>query len=292
MRIAVIRVLNKETLQMKKIILAAALVLSALTLSAQPPVPKSVVFAGETVRFDREDLYERMDRELITFCYMHTTSTLMLKRSERVFREIEPILKEMGIPDDLKYLMVIESNLDPSSVSKAGAAGFWQLMPTAAREYGLEVNANVDERYNTAKATIAACKYLKEAYRKYGNWMTAAASYNAGMGAVSQRLEQQHQSSAMDLWLKSETSRYMFRILVAKMFLEDPKSFGFDEVEKYPYRAPVKIIEVTDPIANLVTFAEMNGVSYLELKRANLWLREDKLNNSSHRTYKIIIPQH
>lgn len=279
-------------MKIRILLAAAALTLTAICASAQPKVPSSIRFAGETIRFDREDLYERMDRELITFTYMHTTSTLMLKRSQRVFHEIEPILKEQGIPDDLKYLMVIESNLDPSSVSRTGAAGYWQLMQGTAREYGLEVNANVDERYNTAKATRAACKYLKAAYAKYGNWMTVAASYNAGMGGISQRLENQRRKSAMDLWLNSETSRYMFRILAAKMFFEDPQNFGFNVDERYEYRAPAEIVKVEDTVESLVDFAESHGVSYLELKRANLWLREDKLNDSSHRTYYIAIPQH
>lgn len=274
--------------------IAVTIVLSSsVTAYAQPPsVPQSITFAGETIRFDRSDLYERMDRELITFTYMHTNTTLMLKRSARVFREIEPILRENGVPDDLKYLAVIESNLDPSSVSPAGASGLWQLMSATAREYGLEVNTNIDERFNTRKATEAACKYLKTAYEKYGDWMTVAASYNAGMGGISSRLESQHEDSAMDLWLNSETSRYMFRLLVAKMLFEDPASFGFPikESDKYKYIPPKEIVTVTETVPDLVIFAKSHGVSYYQLKNANLWLRESKLNDSSHRTYLVTIP--
>ena len=279
---------------MKRFLLtASAVLLFTVSICAQPPsVPQSINFAGQTITFDRPDLYERMDRELITFTYMHTNSTLMLKRSKRIFAEVEPILRENGIPDDLKYLMAIESNLDPSSVSPAGAAGLWQFMTATGRQYGLEVNSNIDERYNTKKATEAACKYLKEAYAKYGDWMTVAASYNAGMGGISSRLQAQRQESAMDLWLVTETSRYMFRILAAKMMFENPQSFGFDVTEEdmYPFYPPKEVVIVTDPIADLVLFAGQHQISYARLKEANLWLREDKLNNASHRTYYVTIP--
>ncbi len=279
---------------MKRLFLAAlAAALFAGSATAQPPqVPEKILFAGQTITFDRPDLYERMDRELITFTYMHTNSTLMLKRSNRIFQEVEPILEKNGIPDDLKYLMAIESNLDPASVSPAGAAGLWQFMAATARQYGLEVNSNVDERYNTEKATEAACKYLQDAYKKYGDWMTVAASYNAGMGSISTKLEDQREESALDLWLETETSRYMFRIIAAKMMFEDPMSFGFHvtEADKYPYREPRKLVTVTETIPNLVLFAGQHGTNYARLKEANLWLREDKLNDSSHKVYYITIP--
>ena len=166
---------------------AAALFLSCLTSAAQPKVPDYIVFAGDTVRFDRADLRERMDRELIAFCYSHANSTLMIKRANRYFPQIEPLLKAAAVPDDLKYLMVIESNVDPKAVSSAGAAGFWQFMKETGKSFGLVVNTEVDERYNTEKATLAACRYLKQAYAKYHDWLTAAASYNAGQGSSSRR---------------------------------------------------------------------------------------------------------
>jgi len=271
-----------------------ALGLMCLCASAQPPkVPRSMRFADETIRFDSNDMIERMDRELITFTYMHTTSTLMLKRSRRIFAEVEPILRENGVPEDLKYLMVIESNLDPSSVSTAGAAGLWQFMSATARAYGLEVNTNVDERYNTRKATEAACRYLKEAYAKYGDWMTVAASYNAGQAGISRQLSAQQQRSAMQLWLLPETMRYMFRILAAKRLFEDPDSFGFhvEEEDYYPYLPPRTVVRMSEPIESLVEFAKQYGITYAQLRTANLWLREDKLNNAAHKEYQIVIPQ-
>ena len=270
------------------------LVLACPQLAAQPPrVPESVTFAGETIRFDRSDLYERMDRELLAFTYMHTTSILMLKRSDRIFKQVVPILRRYGIPEDLKYLMVIESNLDPQALSPAGAAGLWQFMASAAKEYGLEVNANVDERYNIEKATIAACRYLKRSYNRFGDWMSVAASYNAGPGAIVSRMEAQQEKRAADLWLLNETSRYMFRVLAAKMMFEDPAAFGFNvpEEDRYPVMQVKEVVDVNEPIPDLVEFAKDHGISFAQLKRANLWLRESKLNNASKRNYEIIIPR-
>lgn len=259
-----------------------------------PSVPKMIVFAGDTIRFDRQDIYERMDRELISFTYMHTNSTLMLKRSKRIFAKVVPILRANGVPEDLKYLMAIESNFDPKALSSAGAAGLWQFTKSTAKEYGLEVSSEVDERYHIEKETVAACKYLLEAYDKYGDWMTVAASYNGGQNGISKRIENQRQRKAMDLWLVEETSRYMFRILAAKMFFEDPASFGFyvREKDKYPVEPkPKETVSVSGPIENLVDFAEEHGIRYATLKGANLWLRDSKLTNKAGKTYEIVIPR-
>lgn len=257
-----------------------------------PKVPASVSFAGKTYRFDRPDLYERMDREMISFTYSHTNSLLMLKRADRMFAQVVPILKKNGVPEDLKYLMAIECNLDPTSVSVAGARGPWQFMKAAARENGLEVGDEVDERFNIQKATEAACKYLKAAYAKYGEWITVAASYNAGQGGISQRIDVQRQKNAMDLSLPAETSRYIFRLLTAKYFFEHPEAFGFHvrPEECYPYIPPRETITVTGPIESLTDFAEEHGTTYFLLKEANLWLRADKLTNKAGKTYKIAIP--
>ena len=256
------------------------------------PVPEEVVFAGQKIKLDRADLRERMDRELIAFTYSHSTSTLMIKRANKLFPQIEPILKRMGVPDDLKYLMVIESNLDPQAQSGAGAAGLWQFTQSTGREYGLEVNSNIDERYNTVKATEAACRFLLKAYGKYQNWMTVAASYNGGQQGMDRRIEAQHQTDALNMWLVDETSRYMFRLLAVKMMFENPSLFGFKfkAEDLYPYIPAKEQIKITDPVDDLVAFAELHKISYADLKRANLWLRETKLNNKSHRTYYIDIP--
>jgi hypothetical protein len=255
-----------------------------------PQVPQFIEFAGQTYRFDRPDLYERMDRELIAFTYGHTNSILMLKRAERMFSIVVPILKKNGVPEDLKYLMAIECNLDPKSVSTAGAAGPWQFLKATGRSYGLEVADEVDERYHIEKSTEAACKYLKEAYARFGDWMTVAASYNAGQGGISQRVTNQRQKKAMDLFLPAETSRYMFRILTAKYFFENPEAFGFHVEDAYTYPSVKEVVTVSEPIPNLTDFAEEHGTTYFFLKEANLWLRSDKLTNKASKTYKIVIP--
>lgn len=257
-----------------------------------PPVPAYIVFAGDTIRFDSDEKYERMDRELMSFTYMHSTSTLMLKRSGRYFPQIVPVLREQGVPEDFKYLCVIESNLDPAAISVSGAAGLWQFTKATARDYGMEVSAEVDERYNIEKETLAACKYLLRAYSQFGDWATVAASYNCGMGGILRRREAQRQDSSFDLWLPEETTRYVYRILAAKMLFENPAAFGFDVTERYPFREPLQTVTISGPIPSLVDFAESYSVTYADLKRANLWLRSDALTNKEKRTYKIIIPRY
>ena len=255
-----------------------------------PAVPEYLVFAGDTIRFDTTEKYERMDRELMSFTYMHTTSTLMLKRSGRYFPQIVPVLRQKGIPEDFKYLCVIESNLDPSAVSVSGAAGLWQFTKATAKEFGLDVDAEVDERYNVEKETLAACEYLLRAWRLFKDWPTAAASYNCGMGGMVRRVAEQKQGSSFDLWLPEETTRYVYRILAAKMLFENPAAFGFNVTERYPYIPPRKTVTVSGPIPNLIEFALENGVTYADLKRANLWLRDVRLTNKNQKTYKIAIP--
>ena len=258
-----------------------------------PKVPGFIEFAGQTYRFDRPDLYERMDRELVAFTYGHTNSVLMLKRAERMFSRVVPILRKNGVPEDLKYLMAIECNLDPKAVSSAGAAGPWQFLKSTGRAYGLEVADEVDERYSIEKSTEAACKYLKEAFEKYGDWMTVAASYNAGQNGITARITNQRQARAMDLFLPTETSRYMFRILTAKYFLENPEEFGFhvEPEEVYTYPATKETVTVSGALPSLTDFAEEHGTTYFFLKEANLWLRSDKLTNKAGKTYRIVIPE-
>ena len=273
-----------------RIILLAAPIFFCSVLSAQPRVPAYCVFAGDTVRFNTTERYERMDRELLAFTYTHQTSILMLKRSERYFAMVTPILKSNGIPEDLKYLMVIESNLDPRAVSSSGAAGLWQFTKGTAQNYSLEVNSNVDERYNIEKETEAACKYFRKAYERYGNWMTVAASYNAGLAGISSRLESQGQENALELWMTVETTRYMYRLMAAKMMFENPAAFGFDVPERYPLFRERKRIQVSGSNVDLVALASEYGLSYAELRRANMWLLGTKLTNSAGKTYELIIP--
>ncbi len=257
-----------------------------------PYVPTEMTFAGKNIDLRRADLRERLDRELITFSYGHTTTLLMIKRANRYFPIIETILKECGVPDDLKYLMVIESSVDIRALSPAKAAGLWQFMPATGKEYGLEVNTNVDERYHVEKATRAACKYLKDGYAKYGDWLTVAASYNAGFGRISSELDKQHATTSLDMWLNKETSRYMFRILAAKQLFESPRRYGFilRATDLYP-TLPTKPYKVTTTITDLGTFAHQHGIPMSLLKEANPWLISNTLPvRPGGKTYTLQLP--
>ena len=257
-----------------------------------PPAPESVVFAGEEVLIDKEDRVERLDRELLSFTYSQASTVTALKRAGKIFPQIEPILKQYGIPDDLKYLAVIESTLSIGARSYAGATGLWQFMPATAREFGLVVNDYIDERYNLERETVAACKYLKKAYKRFGDWMTVAASYNAGMKGINDKLDRQLVENGMDLWLVEETSRYMFRLLAAKMLFDDPAQFGYKlgSRDVYHYKEPRERITVSHTIRNLATFAKEHNCSYGAFRRANLWIRTDALINPTGKSYTITIP--
>lgn len=258
---------------------------------SNPEVPDSIEFSGKTIDLTRFDRHERMDRELLAFTYMHSTSLQMLKKANRYFPIVEPILKENGIPDDFKYLMVIESNVNPTARSSAGAAGLWQFMQGTGRDYGLEVNANVDERYHVVKATRAACRYLKDAYAKYKDWVAVAASYNAGQARIASQLAKQYVDDSLDLQLVEETARYVYRILAAKQLFSNPTAFGFRlrASDLYP-PIPCTEVSVTKGIDDLARFAQDKGITLALLKNLNPWLRETSLSNHSGRTYVILIP--
>ncbi|NMA73053.1 MAG: lytic transglycosylase domain-containing protein [Bacteroidales bacterium] len=262
-----------------------------VTESTTPEVPEAVTFAGEKLVLDRYDKREKMDRELMSFSFMHTNSHLILKRANRFFPIIEPLLQKNNVPDDLKYLMVIESSMNLLARSHAGAAGLWQFMPATGREYGLEVNKNIDERYHIEKSTTAACKYLKEAYSKYGSWLAAAASYNGGKNRITTELNRQGVDEITDLWLVEETSRYVYRLIAAKLFFENPQQFGI-YLKKEQLYPPLKYKEVTitKEIADLSSFAKQQGINLALLKDFNPWLREYNLENRSGRTYLLKIP--
>lgn len=257
-----------------------------------PDVPSSMSFAGKTISFDRIDMAERMDRELTAIVYGQTSMLLCLKRANRYFGPLEKILRDQGVPTDFLYLACTESVLDPLAYSSAKAAGMWQLLAETARQYGLEVNDEVDERYDPERSTVAACKYLKAAYNKYGDWPTAAASYNAGMGRISGELSKQGQKSSFDLYINQETSRYVFRILAYKLIMENPKAYGYRLKRSQLYQ-PVRYTEeqVTTSVASWVDWAKQRGLTYAQLRDANPWMRSTKLTNASGKTYRVRIPK-
>lgn len=254
-------------------------------------LPDTLSFAGELVPLHSPDLRERLDRELLVNTYWQSNMMLLLKRANKYFPTIEKILKEEGVPTDLKYLSVIESGLE-NVISPAGAKGFWQIMRTTGREYGLEVNSNVDERYHIALSTQMAAQYLKKAKDKFGSWTLAAASYNRGMSGIQRNLNAQKVESYFDLLLGKETSRYVFRILAVKEIIENPSKYGyvFDDTDLY-YSVPVHYHGLDTAISNLTSFAQKMGVNYKVLKIHNPWLLQNHLNNKSRKYYEIAIPE-
>lgn len=254
-------------------------------------LPNNLDFAGERVPVEQPDVYERLDREFLVNTYWQSNGLLLFKRANKYFPIIEPILKRNGVPDDFKYLAVIESSL-LDVVSPSGASGFWQFMKPAAKDYGLEISDTVDERYHLEKATEAACKYLLKAKQLTGSWTMAAAAYNAGVGGMNNQATAQKTNDYYELWLNQETSRYIFRILAVKEIMKNPKKFGFHFETKHLYNeVPTFTIMVDSSITNLTDFAKKHNITYKELKLHNTWLRDRKLDNKQGKTYYIKIPK-
>lgn len=256
-----------------------------------PSIPSSVKFAGRKIDLDPIHMWERLDRELTAITYTHGNTLLAIKRANRYFPVLAPILKKNGLPADMIYLAVIESTLNPRALSPAKAAGLWQLMPATGKEYGLEVNDDVDERYDPVKATEAASRYLKNAYAKYGNWESVAASYNGGMARISKELGAQQAESAFNLYLVDETMRYIFRMLAMKLIMENPSAYGFNLTADQLYQPIVyKTVEVSGPVDDWAAWAKEQGIDYLTLREHNPWIRSKSLPNKTGKTYKVNIP--
>ena len=263
----------------------------AFNTTVAPEIPQKIMFCGEEVNLDRYDMYERLDRELIGIINGHTMSMLVIKRANRYFPIMAKVLQEQKVPMDFLYLAVVESTLSDRALSPAKAAGFWQFLASTGKSYGLEVNDEVDERYDAEKSTRAACKYLKEAYKRYGNWPTVAASYNAGMGKISGELGKQKASTSFDLYLVEETSRYVFRIIAYKLFFNNLKKYGYKLTSnQLYYPIPTKNVTVSGPVADWAVWAKQQGTNYARLRDANPWIRAMKLTNSSGKTYTVKVP--
>jgi hypothetical protein len=255
-----------------------------------PELPKSISFAGEAVPLDRWEVRERLDRELLTNYYMHGSLLYILKLSTRYFPQLEARLKANGIPEDFKYLCVAESSLQHLT-SSAGAESFWQFLSGTGKEYGLEIDDDVDERYDVDKATDAACKYFRNAYEKFGSWTAAAASYNCGMGGYNSHASFQGSENFYDLILPEETNRYIFRILALKYLISGAKSMGFI-LQPHDRYQPIaqRSITVSESIPNLAEWAKLQGSSYKYLKILNPWLRARSLSVKGGKTYEIALP--
>ena len=256
-----------------------------------PEVPDSMLFCGESVPLEFFDVYESLERELLVNTYYHSQTIVLIKKANRYFPIIEPILKKHGIPDDFKYLAVAESGL-ANVVSPAKAVGFWQLLEGTAKDYGLEVNAEVDERYHLEKATHAACSFLNDSYKKYNDWTLTAASYNVGRRGVERQIERQKESDYYNLLFNEETARYVYRIMALKLVIENPKRYFFyiDEDEMYEPIAHKHVI-VDSPVASWADFAKEHNTNYKILKYLNPWLRDKQLSNKTNKTYTVLVPK-
>ncbi len=253
-------------------------------------LPVNMSFCGERVPLEITDVKERLDRELIVNINLHSATSLIIKRASRYFPDIEPILKRNGIPDDFKYLCVIESALT-NATSTAGAKGFWQFMPETAKEYGLEVSSTIDERYHIIKATEAACSYLKKAYNKFGNWTLVAAAYNRGMAGIERQQIAQGVTDYYDLYLNEETSRYVFRILALKEIMLNQDKYGYVFAKDELYRpVKTKTVTVNANIDNLQMWALDQGINYKILRLHNPWLIDTTMLVMTGKTYEIQIP--
>lgn len=253
-------------------------------------LPEKINFSGEHAPIGDSDIKERLDKELLVNTYWQSNMLLLLKRANKWFPKIEAILKEEGIPEDFKFLAVIESGLE-NVRSPRGAKGFWQLMPNTAKEYGLEVNINVDERYHIEKSTRVACKYIIKAKERFGSWTLAAASYNRGIYGIDRLLQKQQVNDYYELLLNNETSRYVFRILAVKEIMTNPRKYGFIYEPSDLYQnVPVRKIGWDKPISNITNFAKEQGINYKLIKIYNPWLIQNHLNNKSRKYYEIDIP--
>lgn len=254
-------------------------------------LPADVTFAGEKMPLDNFDTRESLERELLTNAYRHSSTILIIKRANRYLPVIEKILKENDIPDDFKYLVAAESEYS-NMISPAGATGFWQIMPETGKEEGMEINNEVDERYNIEKSTQFACDYFKKSYEKYGNWTLAAASYDGGRAAIDEQIAIQHQNNYYDLLLSDETARYIFRAVGYKLIITNPENFGFriGKSDLYP-ELDYYEVKVDTAVTNFSDFAEQFGTNYKMLKLLNPWLRKPYLTAKQNKVYLIKIPE-
>jgi len=256
-----------------------------------PPIPDSLEFCGEKVPLEDFDVYERIDREFLVNAYWHSATLLYFKRANRWFPIIEPILKANGIPDDFKYMSVAESGLT-NAVSSQEAVGFWQILAPVAGKYNLEINDEVDERYNVEKETQAACDYLKEAYSKFNNWTLAAASYNYGINGIENTFQREKTKNYYNMYLNEETYRFVARIIAIKEIFKNPHNYGFYFSDRDLYK-PIETfdVKISSSIKDLADFSKGYDINYKIIKLFNPWFRQNSLKNKLHKTYTIKIPK-
>lgn len=281
---------EEKTASEKEVVVDSTIVMQNTPPFNAPIIPEKVSFAGEQVPIQDTSILERLDRELLINNFWHTRTMLTIKRSSRWFPLIEKILQEYGVPDDFKYLAVAESGLE-QVVSPANAVGFWQFLKKTAKDYDLEVNNTIDERYHVEKSTRAACQYLLKAKKSLGSWTLAAAAYNRGKAGVQNQIEDQGSKNYYDLLLNEETSRYLFRIIATKIIFENATVYGFnipDDAMYPPYKT--KSIIVSETIEDIAAFAKKHQTSYRIIKLLNPWIRKDKITINKEQSYTILVP--
>ena len=281
---------NAETNKKEEIIFQEDFGTSSVMMIESLPIPLSLTFAGENVPIEYIDVREKLDRELAVNCFLHSNTYLLIKRANRYLPQISKILSENDLPDDLKYIPVIESGL-ANVVSPSKAVGFWQFLEGTAKEYGLEVSKEVDERYNWKKSTQAACDYFKWLNKRYNSWTLSAAAYNCGRTALNRFIDIQKVDNYYSLLLSEETERYLFRALALKLILSELERYGYliEYHEMYPYIDTYEV-EIDKTIPDLASWAKKKGLTYRELKYFNPWLRTNTLTVKKNKKYTIELP--
>lgn len=254
-------------------------------------IPADLDFCGEKIPSNNYEIRDDLEKEFFSSAYWKTNSMVLFRKAQKWFPYIEPILKQEGVPDDFKYLAVIESHLS-NITSPAGASGFWQLLPASARNYGLEVNGYIDERYHVEKATRAACGHIKDAYAVFKNWTLSAAAYNRGIGGIQAALKRQKTDNYFDLLLNRETGSFVYRILAYKTLFSSPGHFGIKK-KKWNYfsKIPFTVIKVDSTIESLSLFATQKGIDLHTLRGFNPWILHNSIPNPDKKVYEIRIPK-
>lgn len=247
-------------------------------------LPPEVFLCGERFPLEDRNVWENLDREFLLALSNEVQVLLWMKRTRRYFPWIEKKLKEMGLPDDLKYVTITESSLRPEAVSTSGAAGIWQFIPSTGEKYGMRKNRSLDERFDFFKATEGALSYLRSLYEEFGSWILSMAAYNAGENRVRREIELQKTRNYFYLDLPLETERYIYKIAVAKMILSDPRRYGY-RLEEKEFYSPLQVeriqIELVQPLP-IMEVARATGFFYKEIKELNPHFFEEAIPLGNH----------
>ncbi len=252
-------------------------------------IPEIVTFAGDTIPIEDPEIRERLEKELWINAYWESNTAMWIKKSGRWFPLIDSILKQNQIPEDFRYLVPIESGFE-NVTSNKGAVGFWQLMEPTAREFGLIINPEIDQRLDPKLATEAACKLLQRGQKVLGNWTEVAASYNIGISGLQKVMASQYTDQFYDLLINPETGRYFFRAIAAKLILSHPEKYGYSRLNPYP-SIESKNQVLDSSIQDLAYWCRQNGFSYKCFRLVNPWIKTGRITlGDSIKSLTISIP--